>query len=161
MGAQPSTSPRQWPTTLDHLSRRSITCHIAPARRRYPVMTWDELVAHVREQWKVAIDSRGRLGLLWTIGEGATAEEQREMVELVHSNGVSYVRITADVAPEDSMSALDAVRVNLTLALGALALDRHSYVLRAVLPLDALTTAALDRSLELVAHEAARIRDEL
>ncbi|MFN0253210.1 MAG: hypothetical protein ACKV2T_40425 [Kofleriaceae bacterium] len=124
-------------------------------------MTWDELLAHVREQWKVAIDARDRLGLLWTIGEGASAEEQREMVELVHRGGVSYVRITADVSPEDSMSALEAVRANSTLALGALALDRHSYVLRAVLPLDALTTTVLDRSLELVANEAARIRREL
>lgn len=124
-------------------------------------MTWDELVTHVREQWKVAIDSRDRLGLLWTIGAGADAEEQREMVELVHGGGVAYVRITADVAGEDDLSSLEAVRVNMTLALGALALDRHNYVLRAVLPLDALTTHALDRSLELVAHEAARIRNEL
>jgi hypothetical protein len=122
-------------------------------------MTWDELVTHVRETWRVAIDSRDRLGLLWTIDE--RGDEQREVVELVHSNSVPYVRITADVTHEDDLSALEAVRVNASLSLGALALDRHTYVLRAVLPLDALTSQVLDRSLELVAHEAARIRAEL
>lgn len=123
-------------------------------------MTWDELITHVRGRWKVAIDSKDRLGLLWIIGEPPEVEEQREMVELIHGAGVPYVRITADVAREDALSSLDAVRHNTTLAVGALALDRSTYVLRAVLPLDVLSTQALDRSLELVAHEAARIRHD-
>ena len=124
------------------------------------MMTWDELITHVRGRWNVAIDSRDRLGLLWTIGEPPDLEEQRELVELVHGGGVPYVRISADVAHEEKLSPLDAVRHNTSLALGALALDRTTYVLRAVLPLDALSTQALDRSLELVAHEAARIRNK-
>ncbi|MGE0396394.1 MAG: hypothetical protein AB7T06_06720 [Kofleriaceae bacterium] len=121
-------------------------------------MTWDELITHVRGRWKVAIDAPDRLGLLFRIGEPPEADEQREMVELIHGAGVPYVRITADVAREETLSPLDAVRHNMTLAVGALALDRERYVLRAVLPLDVLSLQALDRSLELLAHEAARIR---
>jgi hypothetical protein len=124
-------------------------------------MTWIELVAHVRERWKLAIDAQDRLGLLWSIGEGPNVEEQRELVELIHGGGVPYVRITADVTREEKLSPLDAVRHNTTLAVGALALDRQTYVLRAVIPLDVLSTQALDRSLELVAHEAARIRHQM
>jgi hypothetical protein len=124
-------------------------------------MTWDELATHVRGQWKVAIDSKDRLGLLWMIGEMPDVEEQREMVELIHGGGVSYVRISAEVTREEKLSPLDAVRHNTTLAVGALALDGDTYVLRAVLPLDVLSTQALDRSLELVAHEAARIRHKM
>lgn len=121
-------------------------------------MTWDELLAHVRGRWTVAIDSRDRLGLLWSVGE--PPEEQRELVELIHGGGVPYVRITADVTREEKLSALDAARHNTRLAVGALAIDRANYVLRAVLPLEALSTHALDLSLELVAHEAARIRHD-
>lgn len=137
-----------------------------PVPDAIPVMTWDELMDHVRGKWRVAIDSRDRLGLLWTFNPtpdpdddaAPDAEEQREMVELVHGAGTPYVRISAEVGAEESLSSLDAVRHNMTIAVGALALDRKTYVLRAVLPLDVLSTQALDRSLELVAREAARIR---
>jgi hypothetical protein len=129
-------------------------------------MTWDELIEHVRGKWRVAIDSRDKLGLLWTItgtpdpddADVPEPDEQREMVELIHGAGEPYVRISAEVVHEDSLSSLEAVRHNMTLAVGALALDRTTYVLRAVLPLDVLSTQVLDRSLELVAREAARIR---
>jgi hypothetical protein len=125
-------------------------------------MTWDQLIEHVRGTWRVAIDSRDKLGLLWSVTPDPDGDvpddEQRETVELVHGAGEPYVRITAEVGREDTLSALDAVRHNMTITVGALALDRTTYVLRAVLPLDVLSTHVLDRSLELVAREAARIR---
>jgi hypothetical protein len=119
---------------------------------------WDRLQAHMRRRWRLAHDAPLHMSLAWTIGEAHEQVEQLQIVELDRGRAGAQVRIVAEVASSLAISPLSALEHNATLAFGALALIDGTYVLRAMLPLADLTMPTLDRALELIAHEAARLR---
>lgn len=119
---------------------------------------WDEVRGYLRGKYEVALEEPQRLGLVWKLSRATPAIDQLETVELVHAFGAPHVLVASDVAREDALSPLDAMMHNAKLAIGALALVGHRYQLRAVLPIAGVAPSVLDRALEFVAHEAARLR---
>ena len=118
------------------------------------MMDWDTLRAHMRASFELIADETMAITLAWSF-EGTL---QHEWLVHVVARGVSHVAIVCPVAHESALPLRAALVHNTTLAVGALALDGEIYVIREVLPLDALTFPALRRACELVAHEAARLR---
>jgi hypothetical protein len=120
------------------------------------VTQWETIREHVRGKFHVAVDEPGRLGLLWTFpnAEGA----QREYIEPVTAFGLAHVVIRANVATTNVMKAYDALVHNTQLAIGALCIEEGFLVLRVVLPIEGVDLSVIDRSLEFLAHEAARLR---
>lgn len=119
---------------------------------------WRRIQQHVRDTWHPFLDEPHRLAIAWDIGVEPAIEKQRQLVELVHSADGDHVHILCDVVPHLAISPLDALAHNASLAFGALALIDETYVLRAMLPLDDVSIATLDRALRMVSREAARIR---
>jgi hypothetical protein len=117
---------------------------------------WRQVSDHVRGKFQIAIDEPNRLGLVWTFpnAEGP----QRQYIEPIAAFGLPHVLITANVATTQVMRAYDALLHNTQLAIGALCIQDGFYILRVVLPIDDMDLAVIDRSLEFVAHEAARLR---
>jgi hypothetical protein len=66
--------------------------------------------------------------------------------------------ILCDVVGIEQLDPKEALAHNHTLAAGALALVDERVVMRLVTPLEELRFERLDRWLELLAHEAARLR---
>lgn len=117
---------------------------------------WEEVRDHVRQTFQVAIDEPARLGLVWRF---ANAEgPQRQYLVPAMAFGIPHVVITANVTTPHVMTAYDALLYNHQLAIGALCIDEGVFVLRVVLPLVGVDMSVIDRSLELLAHEAARLR---
>ncbi len=126
------------------------------------MLDWATVRAHVATRFSVAASSEDALQLRWNISRAdGTVVEQAERLSAARAFGVPHVLIVCPVVAEAALPATDALRHNATLAIGALALTPDGYVMRASLPLDGLAFPALDRALELVAHEAARIRDHV
>lgn len=119
---------------------------------------WDAIRDHIRRNYHVAVDGPGSLGLLWTFPNAEGVQRQR--VEAVVAFGAPHVVITSNVGSAATMTCYDALIHNGTLAIGALCfLDGH-LVLRMILPLEGVDISVIDRSLQLVAHEAARLRSK-
>lgn len=119
-------------------------------------MSWHRVRDHVRAKFHIAVDEPVRLGLVWTFPQ-ATGP-QRQYIESVTAFGIPHVMIRANVATTNVMKAYDALLLNTQLAIGALCIQDGFYVIRAVLPIEGVELAVIDRSLEFVAHEAARLR---
>lgn len=119
------------------------------------MMAWETLRAYMRTEFDLVADEAMALTLAWSF-EGDVI--QHEWLVHVVARGVSHVAIVCPVVHESALPPRAALVHNTTLAVGALALDGEIYVIREVLPLDALTFPALRRACELVAHEAARLR---
>ena len=120
--------------------------------------TFDEVRTYLRERYKLVTDDTRLVELTWRIHGGSAPVLQHEVVEAVTAFGVPHVLIAAQVTSTNAMSAHDAVTHNAKLAVGSLVLVGDAYWMRAVLPIEGTTRAVLDRALEFVAHEAARLR---
>lgn len=118
--------------------------------------SWDAVREHVRGKFHIAVDEPGRLGLVWTFAQ--MDGRQRQHLEPITAFGIPHVLITANVATTQILRAYDALLHNAQLAIGALCVQDGFYLLRVVLPIDGVDLAVIDRSLEFVAHEAARLR---
>jgi hypothetical protein len=121
------------------------------------MMDWTLVRAHMRSTFELEYDDAEGIRLRWDV-EGTL---QEQWLHPVKAAGLPHLMVVCPVVSEASMHPRDAVKHNNTLAVGALALGPQGYVMRVVLPLDSLTMPALDRMLELTAHEAARIRVQL
>ena len=109
---------------------------------------------HVRHQHVVVVAQPRYLAIAWKIRNVV----QVEQMELVTALGVPAVRVTSPAGPAAILDATRVLEHNLAMPVGSVALQGKSYVVRHVLPLAALTVARLDEVLEVIAHEAARIR---
>ena len=118
--------------------------------------TWDETKAHLRERFKLLREEPTWIAMGWTF-EG-DQRVQEEKIELRQALGEPYALISCDVIGLDQLDPREALAHNNTLAIGALALVEDRVVMRHVLPLEDLAFARLDKALELLAHEAARLR---
>jgi hypothetical protein len=123
--------------------------------------TWSEACRHVAEGHEVAAHGPGWLGLVWSFARaaGGARVRQRQRVELVGVAGRPHVVVTCDVSPCERLPADEALALNLELGVGALARIGDTVVLRAARPLAGLDLDELDWTLEVVAHEAARLRE--
>lgn len=118
--------------------------------------SWDAVRAHLCRKLDIAVREDDRLGLLWRFPNADGV--QRQWVEHVTAFGQPHVVVTCNAGTAASMGCHEALNHNATLPIGALCfLDDH-LVLRLVLPVEGVELAVIERSLELVAHEAARLR---
>lgn len=118
--------------------------------------TWDETKAHLRERFKLLREEETYMLMSWTF-EGDPLVQQ-ERIELRPALGEPHALIVCDIGERSLMDAGEALAHNMTLAIGALAHEGERLVLRHVTPLGGLDFARLDRAVELLAHEAARLR---
>ena len=121
--------------------------------------SWGDLREHLRARYELAADQAGWVGMVWTFTFKDLALAQRVKVEHALSAAGEWVRVLAAVCRADRIDAAGALRFNARLNVGALVVDGDMCYLRAVLPLDTLTLRDLDRAIELVARETARLRD--
>jgi hypothetical protein len=119
------------------------------------VPDWEEVRAHLRQVFRVAKDRPGWMGLF---AEPDKDGGQPIRVETVTLFDEPWLLLLADAGRASTVSPVDALRWNMSLGLGALALERERLVVRACLPLAGLTPAALDRAVRFVAAEGARLR---
>ncbi len=87
--------------------------------------------------------------------EGAS---QRQWIESTTAFGAPHVVISCNVGTASSMTCYDALTHNAQLAIGALCFQDGHLVLRVVLPLEGVDTQVIEKSIELLAREATRLR---
>ena len=80
------------------------------------------------------------------------------VVELGTAGGRPWLMLRAPVGREDMLEVTDTLRHNATLAIGALALAAGGHELRYGMFAESTSVAALDGAIDLLAHEAARLR---
>jgi hypothetical protein len=121
--------------------------------------SWDEVKEYVRGRFQILKEEDSWFGMAWRfpVGDG-TFVTQRVKVHSTHAFGEAWLLAMADVVPEAQLDPREAIKHNRTLAIGALALDDGLYLMRHAAPLATLVWVDLDRMLEFVAHEAARLR---
>ncbi|MCW5801193.1 MAG: hypothetical protein KIT31_02175 [Deltaproteobacteria bacterium] len=119
--------------------------------------TWEHVRAHVRARFKLAFDQPTWSGLRWRIG---TAQVDQR-IELTDAFGEPWLQVVTDVVDEEGVREHQALRENMSVPIGALAIEQGRYKLRYQLPLDDVDTAVLDRWMERLADVAARLRRTL
>lgn len=117
-------------------------------------LTWDQIVTHVRRHHVLVVEQPRYLAIGWKIRNVV----QVEQIELVTALGAPAVRFMSAAGAAATLDAARVLEHNLAMPLGSVALQGRSYVVRHVVPLAALSVERLDEVLEVVAHEAARIR---
>jgi hypothetical protein len=116
--------------------------------------TWDETRSDLRARFALLHDEPTWCGRRWRV---ATLEiDQR--VELVELAGDPWIQIVTDVDHPTAIDPTTALARNVTLSMGALALENGRYKLRCALPLDGLSLDKLATWMEMMAHEAGRLR---
>jgi hypothetical protein len=122
---------------------------------------WNALLNHVARHYEVARRGDDWLQLVWTFptDEG---EPLAQVLEITRAQalGGTFVRLLARVVDRRALDANAALRLNFSLVVGHLAHHDDAVVLMHYLPLPA-AAGELDRALELVPHEAARLRHTL
>src|SRR5688572_6985145 len=118
--------------------------------------TWEETKDHLRQRFKLLREEPTWILMGWTFEGEPRVQEER--IELRQALGEPHVLIACDVVGVDQMEPSEALAHNTTLAVGGLALVDGRIEPRHVHPLEDLRIERLDRWLELLAHEAARLR---
>lgn len=122
-------------------------------------MRWDELRAHVRDRRTVLADQGERLMIVVSYSDPASGDiEQRVELSRVDMLGRPWLLLLADACPLSDITPHRALIHNATLAIGAIVIEEHHYFLRHATPLDPMTPEILDLVVDLLAHEAARLR---
>ncbi len=122
--------------------------------------TWDEIRAHLREGFVLQRDEPDWVGLGWKVDLGGKDVMQRQRVEPVSVLGDPGLLIWSDIIDMDRVPPLLALERNMSFEIGAIAISAGLYVLRVVLALDGLEWGRLAKTLEYVATEAARLRED-
>lgn len=118
---------------------------------------WTTLRAHMRARYSLEYDDAEGVRLTWNL-DGVL---QPQWFHPASGLGMQHVMVVCPIVGERELPPRDALRHNNNLAVGTIALARDGYVMRAVLPLDLLSFHAFDRMIEVIAHEAARIRTNI
>ena len=119
-------------------------------------MNWEDVRRHILATFVVASDAPERIGLRWTF-DGAD-DVQRQYVAAIVAFGRPHLQIVSNVVLANAMPAHEALSLNARIPIGGLCLDDGHLLLRAVLPLDGIDLAVVDRALNDVAHEAVQLR---
>ncbi|MFN0253906.1 MAG: hypothetical protein ACKV2T_43990 [Kofleriaceae bacterium] len=120
--------------------------------------SWTDARAYLRRSGlRLKIADPDLIGVEWTVRGPSGPIQQRQLISAVTAFGVEYLQIMSLVASANALSPLDALVKNSELLIGSVCLIDNTYVVRAILPLENLDTVALDRTLRVVANEAARL----
>jgi hypothetical protein len=117
--------------------------------------SWREVWSYLRVRYQLLVEEPTWIGMEWTFTYQNLVVTQRVKVE--HAG--DWVIVLAAVGKAAEVDAPGALRFNAKLMIGALAIAEDMCYLRAALPLDGISFPHLDRTIEVVAREAARLRD--
>lgn len=122
---------------------------------------WNDVTAHITRNYEIARrgDEWVQLGWTFPIGEGKPLQQVLEVTR-TETLGSTFVRLVARVAGRRAFDANAALRLNFSLVVGHLAHHGETVLLIHYVSLPA-SAAELDRAMELVPHEAARLRHGL
>jgi hypothetical protein len=120
--------------------------------------SWDEIRTHLRATHALVVDKTTWAGIEWAFAYDGAAFKQRVKIERAIAFQSDWVLILAAICNADQISPMSALRFNALLPIGGLVVEHGRCYLRAALPLEALSFRELDRAIELVAREAARLR---
>jgi hypothetical protein len=95
---------------------------------------------------------------MWAFFDGQIDVKQSVRIEPVAVQGKPWLALAAGVCERGAIDPALALEHNAKIAVGCLAFVGPFCVLRHTMPLDSLTDPDLDRALEFVPHEAARVR---
>jgi hypothetical protein len=121
--------------------------------------TWDDARQHLRTKYKLKKDDAACVDLGFGFrGDG------RDVIQPIRIGPVAIEKtpallIWADVVEAKRVPPEKALARNNAFTIGGLAIHQGRYVLRATLPLDALSWDTFDTVLHYIAREAARLRD--
>jgi hypothetical protein len=115
------------------------------------MMTWEAVVAHVRDSFAVIETSEEQLAVGWQVGEAVHVQR----VELVTAYGQPWLRVVSPVE-RGGLSAEAILRHNASLAIGSFSIEGDALVLQHLAPLACTTPAHVSQILRSIAHEAVR-----
>lgn len=130
-------------------------------------MEWGELRAHLGGRQVLQDDGERLMLLLRYAGTAAEAGQgpgpgpginQRVEVAQAEVVGQPWVALWADVCPAAEIEPRRALVHNASLAVGSICVEGDHYFIRHAAPLSGLEASHLDLMIDLVAHEAARLR---
>jgi hypothetical protein len=122
------------------------------------MMTWDEVRAHLRREFQLTHDEPEWLGLVWRFADAHDEIAQPLQISVVDSSGERWLCLTTPVASRGEVDPAVALLHNANLLAGSLCFLGPSCVLRHLVPLGALDASTLARAIEMIPHEAARLR---
>ena len=115
---------------------------------------WNDLSLHVSTHYRLIKHEPLWLGVEIPFETG----DVRIKLECVTAFAEPWVLVIAAVCSESHVDAMAALRYNSLLAVGALVVENERCYLRAALPLEELTDAALDRAIDFIGHESIKLR---
>jgi hypothetical protein len=120
---------------------------------------WGALRAQL-ERRQVLQDDGERLMLLLRYAGTAAEAGQGQRVEVAQAEvlGQPWVALWADICPASEIEPRRALVHNTSLAVGSICIEGDHYFIRHAAPLAGLLPGHLDQMIDLVAHEAARLR---
>jgi len=116
-------------------------------------MTWNEVVDCLTMGTRVLSVGRESVVLSY-----AGDEDQRIRIELVRVFDEPWVLFLSPIVEETRAHLRDALALNMTLGIGALAIEQKYLVIRAVCSLVSLDNAGLQRYVNFAVDEALRLR---
>jgi hypothetical protein len=121
-------------------------------------MRWKQVVEAARAAGVADETAPGRLRVVRRYEIGGEPIEQVVTASRGAAAGRDWLVLSAAVDADYAIGLADALAHNASLALGALCLAEGGYLLRAAMPLAECTIEGLAHAVDLVGHEAARLR---
>ena len=121
-------------------------------------MTWDELRVHLRATFSVVRDDPDAIALSWSFTVGDRQVVQGVGLAPMTVEGRPWLTMIADLFPESTLPPRLGLLYQDRLPFGALVLRQGVFLLRYGLPLDPLSYAEVDWTVQLLAREATRLR---
>ena len=115
---------------------------------------WTALCEHIRQRHPTVRLEPHWLGVELAV-EGSGVRVKLERVTAFEE---PWLLVLAAIGSDRHVDATAALRYNALTAVGALVIENERCYLRAALPLAEATLAALDRTIDFIAREAARLR---
>src|SRR5262245_42904214 len=120
---------------------------------------WEEVRAHLRSRYQLVVDDAEWVGMVWAFTYRDLTIEQRLKVERVATEAGDWLVVRAAVCPANKIDPLDALRFSARLAIGGLIVAGEMCYLRTTFPMKTVTYEDLDRAIEYIARETARLSD--
>jgi hypothetical protein len=124
--------------------------------------TWSQIARHLDNRFLLTKNQGETVVLRWGFPTNDGEEVlQGQRVQLVEDEGRSYIAVVCGVVSSHRLPPMEALRLNMNFAVGALGLVDDTIVLRAYLDAEYMDLAELDHVVETTAREAVRLRSHL
>jgi len=119
---------------------------------------WGDVRAHLSSHYRIASRDDAAVVIVWSFPNGDIEVRQAVEIRLAAAGREPWVEVSAVIAPLSAVDARRALAHSATIFGAAVATVGGAAVIRATFRLASLDLADLDRAVEAVPHEAARLR---